>query len=88
VDNNQSEIISALEKSGCNVTDMSGAGNGFVDLFITRAGIHYIVEVKSRYGTLTPAQVEFHAKHQPAHTVRSVQESLIAVGLQDPVGAE
>jgi len=83
VDNNQSEIISALTSAGCNVTDMSRAGNGFADLFITRAGIHYIVEVKSRYGRLTHAQKLFHAKHKPVHTVRSVAESLVAVGLQE-----
>ena len=82
VDTAQAGIITALEKVGCNVTDMSRAGNGFADLFITRAGIHYIVEVKSRYGTLTPAQVEFHAKHQPVHTVRNEIQALAAVGLR------
>ena len=81
VDSSQAGIVAALEKAGCNVTDMSAAGNGFTDLFITRAGVHYIVEVKSRHGKLTPAQIEFHAKHQPVHTVRDEIQALRAVGL-------
>ncbi len=81
VDNNQSDIIAVLEKAGCEVTDMSVAGNGFTDLFVTRAGIHYPIEIKGRYGKLTPAQVRFHAKHQPVHTVRTPEQALEAVGL-------
>ena len=81
VDNNQAEIARALAFAGCNVTDMSGAGNGFGDLFVTRAETHYILECKGRYGKLTPAQVRFHAKHQPVHVVRSIDEALAAVGL-------
>jgi Holliday junction resolvase len=81
VDNNQSEIIDALTYAGCNVTDMSAAGNGFTDLFVTRAGIHYILEIKGRYGTLTPAQEVFHVKHQPVHVVTNIYEALAAVGI-------
>ena len=81
VDNNQSEIIDVLTFAGCNVTDMSAAGNGFTDLFVTRAGVHYILEIKGRYGKLTRLQKLFHAKHQPVHTVRTPEEALKAVGL-------
>jgi Holliday junction resolvase len=81
VDTAQAGIIAALEKVGCNVTDMSGAGNGCPDLFVTRAGTHYVLEVKSPTGKLTPAQVEFHDKHQPVHLVRTEIEALASVGL-------
>lgn len=81
VDNVQREIIVALTVAGCNVTNMSRAGDGFPDLFVTRAGIHYILETKARYGKLTDAQIRFHVKHQPVHTVRTPEEALKAVGL-------
>ena len=81
VDANQPAIIDALTYAGCNVTDMSAAGNGYPDLFVTRAGVHYILECKSSTGTLTTAQEVFHAKHQPVHTVRTPEEALKAVGL-------
>ncbi len=81
VDTNQRDIIAVLEKVGCAVTVMSRAGDGFTDLFITRAGIHYILECKSRWGKLTQPQIDFHAKHQPVHIVRNEIEALEAVGL-------
>ena len=80
-DANQNEIVRALEKAGCAVTDMSGAGDGFTDLFVTRARVHYILEVKTRLGTLTPAQIVFHAKHPPVHIVRTIEQAYQAVGL-------
>jgi hypothetical protein len=81
VDDNQAEVIRALEKAGCAVTDMSATGNGFTDLFVTRAYVHYILEVKSRAGKLTDPQADFHAKHQPVHIVRTPKQALRAVGL-------
>jgi len=81
VDNNQDQIIKALTYAGCSVTNMSSAGNGFTDLFVTRAGVHYVIEIKGRYGKLTPAQIRFHAKHQPVHTVHNELEALAAVGM-------
>ena len=77
----QYEIVSALLLSGCNVTDMSVVGSGFTDLFITRAGVHYILEIKGRYGKLTHAQKLFHAKHKPVHIVMTPEQALKAVGL-------
>ena len=81
-DSNQAEIVEALEKVGCEVTDMSQAGNGFPDLICTRAGIHYLIEIKTTKGKLRQSQVDFHAKHKPVYTVRNVDEALIAVGLK------
>ena len=59
VDANQREIIAALERLGCSVVDTSGQGGGFPDLTVGRAGYTWLVEVKSKVGTLTPDQIEF-----------------------------
>ena len=80
-DANQNEIVSALEKAGCAVTDMSAAGDGFTDLLVTRARVHYLLEVKTDNGKLTDPQIRFHVKHQPVHTVRTIDEAFRAVGL-------
>jgi len=80
-DSNQNEIVEALEQAGCAVTDMSTAGDGFTDLLVTRAGVHYLVEVKSGTGKLNQLQIDFHTKHKPVYTVRSVDEALRVVGL-------
>lgn len=60
---------------------MSRAGDGFADLFVTRSGVHYVLETKSRTGKLTKAQREFHRKHAPVHVVRTVEDALRAVDL-------
>ena len=80
-DANQNEIVEALEKAGCAVTDMSTAGSGFTDLLVTRAGVHYLVEIKTDSGKLNTFQEAFHLKHAPVCTVRTVAEAFRAVGL-------
>ena len=80
-DSNQNDIVEALEQAGCAVADMSTAGDGFTDLLVTRAGVHYLVEIKTDSGKLNPLQEAFHVKHAPVHTVRTVAEAFQAVGL-------
>lgn len=92
IDANQGAIVAALRKSGCRVLSLARIGHGCPDLLAYRAGLLYLIEIKDGNKSpsrikLTPHQVRFH-RDWPVHTVRSVQESLIAVGLQDPVGAE
>ena len=77
----QNEIVSALEKVGCEVTDLSTTGDGVTDLLVTRARVHYLVEVKSKHGKLTDPQIRFHVKHDPVSIVRTIDEALRAVGL-------
>jgi hypothetical protein len=64
VDNNQKEIIGALERIGCTVTDTSGAGHGFPDLVVGYRYRNYLLEIKSEARkhpkNLTPAQRIFH----------------------------
>jgi Holliday junction resolvase len=80
-DANQNEIVDALEKAGCSVTDLSTTGDGVTDLLVTRAGVHYLVEVKSKDGVLTDPQIRFHVKHAPVHIVRTIEQAFRAVGL-------
>ena len=80
-DSNQNSIVTALERAGCAVTDKSTAGEGFPDIICSRAGHHYLLEIKSSRGKLTAPQVEFHKKHTPVHIVRTIDEALRAVGL-------
>jgi Holliday junction resolvase len=77
----QNDMVDALEKAGCTVTDMSTAGGGFPDLFVTRAGVHYALEVKAKRGTLTEPQKLFRVKHAPVHIVRTIDQAFRAVGL-------
>jgi Holliday junction resolvase len=81
-DENQNEIVDALEMAGCAVTDLSRAGDGVTDLLVTRAGKHYLIEVKSRRGKLRASQDEFRVKHDPVYLVRSVDQALKTVGLR------
>ena len=85
VDTTQSDIVDALERIGCEVTDTSGAGWGIPDLIVTRAGVNYLLECKSMRGKLTPAQIKFHFKHV-VHIVRTPEEAIEAVGLIGYVG--
>ena len=80
-DSIQNEIVAALELVGCAVTDMSAAGEGYPDILVTRAGQHYLIEIKSSKGKLTAPQVLFHEKHTPVYIVRSIGEALRVVGL-------
>ena len=81
-DANQNEIVRVLEKAGCAITDLSGVGEGVTDILCTRAGIHYLIEIKSAKGKLRDSQVDFHAKHHPVYTVRTIDQALRAVGLK------
>ena len=59
-DANQKEIMKALEQVGCTIEDASSMGKGFPDLIVGRAGVTYLLEVKSEKGKLNPTQTEWH----------------------------
>jgi hypothetical protein len=63
VDENQSVIVQAFEKMGCDVLDLTRVGDGCTDLLI-HPGMSdlYLVEVKTPQGRLNPKQHEFHDK--------------------------
>lgn len=79
-DNNEGEIVAALEAVGCSVTRLSQGGVS--DLLVGRQGTNFLIEVKTVKGKLTAAQVDFRNNWQGQYDVaRSAEEALRIVGL-------
>lgn len=57
-DANQPDIVRALRQTGCTVEILDG--KGIPDLLVGKAGINFLMECKTKDGTLTPDQVAFH----------------------------
>jgi Holliday junction resolvase len=81
-DENQHEIIQALQQIGCAVADTSAAGEGFPDLVVGYHGKNYLIEVKdgnkspSRQ-SLTASQIRFHGRWRgQIAIVKSVNEAI------------
>ena len=75
-DANHAEIRDAMRKAGAEVEDLSGSGKGMPDTLVwtPHTGL-LLVEIKMPKGTLTKAQVRFHARF-PVHVVRTVEDAL------------
>jgi hypothetical protein len=94
VDLGHGEIRDELRAKGYAVSDFSHLGGGFPDLAVFlddpdaspfershAGGRTVLLEIKSKRGKLTPAQVRFHALWKgPLYTVRSVVEALAVLG--------
>lgn len=79
-DDNETEIVTALESVGCSVYRLSQAG--IPDLLVGRAGVTYLLEVKQAKGALTDEQKYFFETWRGnAHVVRTVEDALEVVGL-------
>lgn len=75
-DANHSAIRDAMRKAGAEVEDLSGTGKGMPDTLVyTADGRLLLVEIKMPKGTLTAAQVRFHARF-PVHIVRTVEAAI------------
>jgi hypothetical protein len=82
-DGNHSEIRQVMRDAGAEVEDMSGSGKGMADTLVyTPDGRLLLVEIKMPKGTLTAAQLRFHARF-PVHIVRSAQEAIALVSDPD-----
>ena len=82
-DGNHAEIRDAMRAAGAEVEDLSGSGKGMPDTLVyTSDGRLLLVEIKMLKGTLTAAQVRFHARF-PVHIVRSVEDALALVADPD-----
>jgi hypothetical protein len=76
-DANEAVIIDALEKQGFCVTQISG--KGVPDLVVAKGrAFMRFVEIKSKTGTYTPAQVLWRSRWSgpPPITLRSVDDAL------------
>lgn len=75
-DGNHAAIRDAMRKAGAEVEDLSGTGKGMPDTLVyTADGRLLLVEIKMPKGTLTAAQVRFHARF-PVHIVRTVEAAV------------
>ena len=75
-DGNHAEIRDAMRQAGATVEDLSGSGRGMPDTMVwTPDGRLLLVEIKLPKGTLTKAQVRFHARF-PVHVVRTVEAAM------------
>lgn len=66
VDDNQSEIVSALRDIGCSVQTLAAVGKGVPDLLVGYRGINWLMEIKDGAKTksqqkLTDDQVKWHS---------------------------
>lgn len=61
VDANHRLIVAAFRLWGCSVRSLSGVGDGMADIIVGYRGLNHLVEIKTRTGRLTSAQVDFHA---------------------------
>ena len=84
IDQNQPEIIAALEAVGCLVMDLSPIGGGCPDLLVSFRDTLYLLEVKNpkTRGKLNKLQQAWHEnwKGRPVSVVYSVEEALHAIG--------
>lgn len=80
VDATQREIVRALERAGCLVWFIERP----CDLLAVRAGRVFLIECKSRLGSLTKAQERALAAGWPIHVCWSADDALRAVGLASP----
>ena len=74
--------MKALIRVACTVQVLDN-GDGVPDLLVGRAGVNYLLEVKSEKGRLTEDQEEWHMNWRGHKSVvRSIDDALIAVGLK------
>jgi len=82
VDNNQDEIVKALEKFGASVMSLTQVKYGCPDLVVGFRGKNYLIEIKNpkTSGKLTEAQKRFIKKWPaPIYVVYDVQQALDVV---------
>lgn len=94
IDDNQREIVEALESVGCSVQSLAAVGNGVPDLLVfsphrfdLASGL-MLIEVKdgkkaASRRKLTKNQVKWHQTWKgPVHIVKDVNEAYSAIGLK------
>lgn len=89
-DHNHGDIVTALERAGVKVRDLSEAGKGMSDLLTFYKGELKLIEIKNLDGRgrrYTPMQEKFRAVW-PVFTVTSAREALEAHGIEMEVSGE
>ena len=80
IDANHPEIVHALEQAGCSVQSLAALGKGVPDILVGRAGENFLLEIKTKNGKLTCAQLRWSWRGQCA-VVRTVEEAFRVVGI-------
>lgn len=81
-DLNQTPIAEALYDAGLSVQFLHTVGAGCPDLLVGRAGVNYLLELKSARGKLTPAELAWHLTWRgQVAVVRTIEEALRVLGL-------
>lgn len=80
IDQNQREIADALRAAGVGVCILSGAGDGIPDLLCANFERTWLVEVKTKDGSLTADQTRFSATWPgEIQLVRTVDDALSTI---------
>lgn len=86
VDDNQADIVGALEAAGCTVQSLAPVGRGCPDLLVGVCGANVLIEVKdgskepSRRGFTTQQKVWHRDWRGTAHVAETVEQALQIVG--------
>lgn len=76
-DENQADLVRMARELGAEVQHLHAVGQGCPDLLVAHRGHWFVVEVKTKEGHLTDAQLEWHEKfgdYAPVYTWRSCDD--------------
>lgn len=82
IDDNQAEIVEALERIGATVQSLASIGKGCPDLLVGFRGVNYLMEVKDgskppSARVLTHDEIDWHAKwYGQKCVVESVEDAV------------
>ena len=81
VDNNQGEIVEALQDIGATVQTLHFVGDGCPDILVGFRGCNYIFEIKAPGAKLLPSQVKWHNKWRgEVQTISRAGDGLRIIG--------
>ena len=83
IDENQPDIVSALEAIGCTVDSLAAVGGGVPDLLVGYHGYNLLIEIKNpakvpSQRKLTPAQITWHGAWAGQKAVIETADEAIA----------
>jgi hypothetical protein len=83
IDNNQTEIIQALEQVGATVQRLNAVKNGCPDILVGYKGVNYIIEIKSPGGLCTTQEAIWITTWKGrAFVVKSIEEAYKVIGFE------
>lgn len=85
-DSNQTELVDVWRCAGAWVEILSDVGGGSPDTLVVYKGKKHYVEIKTKNGTLTPKEKEYHRKYKAVTgeeipIVRNKNAALLLLGI-------